>query len=577
MKKIAAYLLVIALAVTLVFSTGTTALAASIRTSVKISPSTLAGAGTVGVTVTITNNGDPISNVVLKYPSPTNTEVALDNLGTGNSAEHVNPNWAISEDMLNVPLQFMVYWTNADGTQSSGGTETFTIAKQESSVNVTGSAEANVREINKGDKVTFTFIMKNSGNVKVDTAYLNAPPIDNGAKIGKDFSLDPGSTKKMEYTVTVNESMEVKPVFTYTAGGQQYTLPLDTMSISVANAQTGAMTVAVDVDKTSVETGGKVKFNLRIDNTGSSALSGLSVTDFDGNAVTVSPTSLAPGERATGSVEIPIAQSGNYSFRVAAKDANGNNVNANSNSVAISVDGAAASAQPTDSTELGEIVMINVTIATNLPKPQEITAKFEVVNRVQEDLSNIVVSAIQGDTAKTMGTLESLAAGSSEMVEGLLNVQETGDYVFKVTAQLPDGRLGESQTDPITITVTGKAEEGMSSTMLGVIVVLIAIAAVAVILGVYISKQRKKGKAAKAAPKKPQPEQQISPNGRVRPPRYNSANGDEMDGRPESRRYQQRTQRVETIEPKPQAAPKPRPQQKPQSGPGTKYGDRNKF
>ncbi|HBU13034.1 MAG TPA: hypothetical protein DEB31_10045, partial [Clostridiales bacterium] len=543
MKKTVSYLLVILLAVTLAVSMGGAAFAAtgadSISTSVKISPASLTGAGTVNVTVTVTNTGPPISNVVLKYPSPTDTEVPLDAMATGETKERVDANWAISEDMLGRELKFMVYWTSQDGTQKSGSTQGFTIARQQSNLNVTGSASASAQQIKKGDKVKFNFSIKNAGNVRVDTGYLNAPPIEGGAQIGETFSLDPGSEKKMEYTVTVNESMNVQPVVTYTAAGQQYTLPLDTLGITVdASSQQGSFTVKASVNKSQVTQGGTVQFNLRVDNTGPSQLTGLAVKDFAGNTVPVSPTSLAPGEYATGLTELPVTASGSYSFRVTASDAAGNNLSATSNAVDITVDGdpaASPSGQPTSDTS--KMLKLNMSLPTeNIPVPTDITARIEVTNQSEQDISNIVVSAVDGDTAKTLSTLASLAAGQSNQMQGTIHLTEDVNYVFTVTGQLPDGTLVESSTASVPITTVPAEPEGISSALLGVIIILIAIAAVAVFLGIYLARQRKKNRERAAErTKNAQSGQQVSPSGRVRPPSMSAARRpapDDEEGRP---------------------------------------------
>ncbi len=99
--------MILTVILTLCFSYGGVALADdSITTSVKVSPSSLPSAGTANVTVTIKNNGDPISDVVLKYPSPTDTEIPIGNMATGDTQTHDNPSWNITDEMLGKSMAF---------------------------------------------------------------------------------------------------------------------------------------------------------------------------------------------------------------------------------------------------------------------------------------------------------------------------------------------------------------------------------------------------------------------------------------------------------------------------------------
>jgi uncharacterized repeat protein (TIGR01451 family) len=146
----------------------------------------------------------------------------------------------------------------------------------------------------------------------------------------------------MDYNVTINKDMEVKPVFTYAVNGQEQKLSLDPINIKVEeSAQTVTMSLSIDVDKTKVQSGDNVTFNITVKNTGTSQLDGLSVKDFDGNSVSLPTSSLSAGSSTAGSVSIPIAQTGNYTFSATAVGAGGQSVSQQSNSVAITLDGEA--------------------------------------------------------------------------------------------------------------------------------------------------------------------------------------------------------------------------------------------
>ncbi len=585
MRRKIAYVLAFVLIVAFTVSFGGTALADdSISTTVKVSPSSLPGPGTVSVTVTIKNNEDPITNVVLKYPSPTDSEISMGNLATGATQEHSNPTWNITDDMLNEPLAFTVFWTSVDGTQKSGNTDSFTIARQEQKIEVSGSANATPKEVNKGDMVKYTFSLTNQGNVKIDNAYLTAPPLKDGERIGNDFELDPGGTKEITYEIPMNESADVKPTFTYAVGGKQYTYDMNDIQIAVNDTQTASMSVTADVDTTSVDAGGTVTFNLYVKNNGTAEISNIAAKDSGGNPVTVSPTSLQPGETATGTSTQVVNQAGNYAFMVTAQDADGTELTTQSNSVPITIKEAEPSPtpEPTQSVDTARAIKVGVSFSSvkgdngaYIVQQGTLPMTLEVDNLTDQELSNIVVSEV--NHLGTLGTLSVLPGGEKSTFEKDVDMEESGQYTFKVVGQLPDGTEVSSQTDPITITVEAPETEN-NNWLLGLTVVLVAIAAVGIALGVYIYKHRKKANASKnpqqgqsQRAQRQQRPPQVSPSGRQRPQRY-GAEREQGDG-PPIHEYQERPrqQRVETVEPKARTAPKPK------NASGTKYGDRNKF
>ncbi len=589
-KRLIPYIVIMTLVLALCVGNGGTVLADdAITTSVQVSPASLPAAGTAHVTVTIKNNGDPISDVVLKYPSPTDTEISIGNMATGDTQTHDNPAWNITDAMFNTSMAFTVSWTSSDGTRKSGNTQAISIEKKDAVVKVTGTASASATEVNAGDKVKFTFSMKNEGTVKVDNAYLNAPPIDQGAQIGSNFSLDAGAVHNMDYNVTVNQNMEVKPVFTYAVNGQEQKLTLDTISIKVKEtAQTVAMSLTIDVDKAQVNSGDKVNFSVTVRNTGSSQLDGITVKDFDGNTVNMPTSSLSAGSSTAGSVAIPISTTGNYAFTATAVGAGGESVNQQSNAIAITLDGdAEPSPSASGAVNPNDAMRTDIKLSSDsLDAPGEVTMEVEVTNLTGDVLTELVV---RDDTIGTIGTAASVEAGETKTFEKTFHVEETTQFIFKTSAKLADGTDVETQI-PAQIVVRG-TDAGMPAWQVGLIVVIIAIAGVGVALALYIRNQKKKG-ATRGKPTRQRPEayrqrdREYSASGRERPQRY-QGQGQEEYGRPErpasarQESYQQRRRmQVETLEPKPKAPPEqpgPKGGGSGSGGSNVKFGDRNKF
>ncbi len=197
MKKIVAILLAAVLAVTLCISMSATAFAASsIKITASVSPGSLTGAGTVSVKVTVQNGSDgEINDVTVEFPdgdSENIGSIAAREPGTrSDTAGHV------SEDMLGTDRIFSASFTAEDRDTQTIKTNPLTISKEDSKAAASASASASEDSVESGERVTFTFSLKNEGNVTLEDASLTSP--DSGqfsdSQLHKTFTLEPGETK----------------------------------------------------------------------------------------------------------------------------------------------------------------------------------------------------------------------------------------------------------------------------------------------------------------------------------------------------------------------------------------------
>ena len=134
MKKIVSILLAAVLAVTLCISMSATALAAGkVTITASVSPSSLTGAGTVSVKVTVQNNTDSeISDVTVTFPGDDSENIG--SIPAGESKTRSDNEWNVSEDMLDTDLTFSAAFTDANGNTQTVRTESLTITKKESTV-----------------------------------------------------------------------------------------------------------------------------------------------------------------------------------------------------------------------------------------------------------------------------------------------------------------------------------------------------------------------------------------------------------------------------------------------------------
>ncbi|MEG0834459.1 MAG: hypothetical protein RR413_03345 [Christensenellaceae bacterium] len=570
MKKALSFIIVLALVITVVFSFGGVALAAdNVNLVVKVNPSSLAGPGDTSLYVQVQNGGDPIANVNINYPAPTSSVISLGNIPTGETRDHSNPNWTITEEMFSKDLTFTATFTSQDGTQKSVNA-TVNIAKKDPVVKVSGSSSAETKTAKSGDKVKFTFKFKNEGNVKIDNAYLKAPPLKGGDQLGDNFSLEPGETVTKTWAEPLTKDTTVNAVITYAVNGTQKTYEFEPVGVKVdAAAAAGGMSVSATADKQTVAAGESVNFTVNVQNTGTSDLKDLVVVDPSGTKLSMSETSLAKGASATGTASVAIAQTSNIAFNATAKDAAGNNINVQSNAVAITTGDAqpTASASAPATVDPKTVMKIDLDLSTNkLQKPGEVDFSIKLVNLSGQELKDVVVSE------KTLGVIGTLPTFNTaeESFDKKVMVEETTSYTIMATATMPDGTTIETQTPAFEVKIEkGGSVGGLGTGVVVLIIIICAIVAVAVILGVFIYKNKKHGGNQPRPPYgtssgKPRQQQGTSRPQGTRP---------QQSSRPQTSQNVRRPMSRETLEPRPQ----PRPASKPKSNGSGSYGDRNKF
>lgn len=594
MKKVLGLILVLALMLAGVLNAGMqTALATgrgAMTWGIVISPQALPGPGTVSVELRLTNTGELVRNVVIHYPDSDRT-VDLGDIPSGETETHTNRNWEITEEMLDTPLVFEISWESQNGSPHTYALDPVTIARSDTDIKVKAEARVDNVHVDEGDKVQFTFTFENEGNVDITDAYLVAAPLNNGEPLGDDFSVAPGETNTKTWSPTINQEITVRPVYTYTASGERHNIECDPITVRIGD--TGPeLRISIQSNINRVPPGGEVEFEVAIENTGTIEIDDITVRDSHGGSLTLSQTSLAPGASASGTETVRVDETTSYVFSVSGA-AQGEAVTAESTPIDITVDSALGTPVPAQNLDAASIVQIDVSVVTQVQRPGVVPLEVTVKNLSAEELTNIVVSAevtpqgaaqqaavpsleatasAAGMEQVTIGTLPRLAAGENQVIEGTLEVQQTANYIFRVSAEMPDGTLVTSETGSATIELRDSA--GLEMWQWIVIVAVAAAVLVAVIL--LIRARRKPATTTRKAPAKRASSQ--------KPPRPSSV-VTSTGSAAASQKYRE----AEKAKPKPapaadvkesrlaKAASKKQTTSKKAAAPQQRYGDRNKF
>lgn len=390
----------------------------SLSAQVQVSKSSLPGPGMVDLELTITNNGPDVTNVKITYPESGQT-VDLGDIATHDTKVHDDPRWEITESMLDTPLKFEVSWVSQDGTTRSGQTPAVTITQAAATVNVKAEAVADRLHVEEGEQVQFTFTFENTGNVDITDAYLEAPPLNGGERLGDDFSLEPGQTNTKTWKPTVNQEITVEPQYTYTVSGEEHTLTCDPITIRIGEEgqpEGGAFTISATANQNTVGIGGEVEFSIAVQNVGTTEISNVRVTNSNGDAAQLAQDSLAAGASATATQNVRFDQTQSITYTVTGTS-EGAPLTAESDPIQITVDPNMAVPTPTP-LDPSKIVEIDVSVVTQVTQAGPVPVDVTVRNLSDEELMNIVVSAVTGGASAGSAT-GTPGAGGAEGAAGL--------------------------------------------------------------------------------------------------------------------------------------------------------------
>ena len=266
------------------------ALADEVRIDITATPTELPDSGQVIFTFEITNyNADyPMKDVAISNNGVVCYELKNQPIPQSGSARDIKVPLNVSQSQIGKPISFVVTWTRNGEPMSQEAT--YTVLQAENpTISVTRTASTT--NAKPGDKVVLTYTVKNATKFDMSGITLIDENVSDTPILQLD-SLRASGTYSIDYTYTMgNESVTSTPLVTYTVNGKTKTFssidPMDLVMVLIQldlNVQQG------------VPTQSGVTFTIDAKNTGTQAISNISITDERLNAVSAAPFSLAPGE-----------------------------------------------------------------------------------------------------------------------------------------------------------------------------------------------------------------------------------------------------------------------------------------
>jgi uncharacterized membrane protein len=438
LKKYISAILIMTLALTTLLAgfAGATAQAAGVEFTVKPKTEVLVKGANVEFDIVITNkSGAPLSGYLIKYKAT--GDVVASDTATIADGDTVNSTFTmnVTDSMLDQTLVFVL--SSGDSLVEASAK----VAKKVLSIKLKVSASVNKEMADAGESVTFTFKVENQGEADITDIVVKAPSLNGGKALKDKFSLKAGSDSyTFTYKHTVTADVTATPSISYKANGvEQPTATLNPLTVTLGKRH---VEVKLSVDNNKPRAGEDVTFTLSIVNDGNVSYSDLKVT-MNGEAVSFPSSRLKPGESYQETYKRSFETATEVAFSITMKDQNGETRSVSSNAIKIEL--------PVDSSVVNE----KLKLVMNVDRPQLTSAgtiNFSgyVSNATEYELLDVEVSeATLGSIFRTA----SLQAGGQAAIEWPVDINETTDYIFSLTATDKDGNNYNITNEPITVNV----------------------------------------------------------------------------------------------------------------------------
>ena len=316
-----------------------------------------------------------------------------------------------------------------DDPKEVTATATVTAEKAEAKISVDKTAEP-MKDVEVGDEITYTVVVKNEGNVTVKSGELEDSLV---TLTGKTFELAPDETATFTYTYTVTQAdvdaQEIVNVVKANAKAVRGDDPkeaTDTVTVKTVPADpelTVTKTAKPDKD---VAVNDVIKYTVTVENTGNVTIKDIEVDDTLVD-LSVEPFTLAPGEVKTINYEYTVTQADVDAGHVKnAVTATGTNPGGEPTPGDDEIDVPTEPADPKIDVEKTSSKQQGVDLAEG----DTITYTVTVTNEGNVTLHDVkVVDELTGDT----WTVETLAPDATETFEATYTITAADDKAGTVT------------------------------------------------------------------------------------------------------------------------------------------------
>lgn len=456
-----------------------------------ISPSSLPeGGGTVTLSGTLENTtGEDIDTVTLTVGSY-QLEIN-DTIAAGGTRAFTMVDVPIAASEVGIELMLAIDWPTGTNTKA------FTVPEEEKTVDLAFTRTVDNQSVQSGDSVKLTYNLKNNGTATITNLKLTDSCVDGTILSG--LTLEPGDTKQVTSTITVTSETTSVPKAEYTANSVARTKSLESMTITIKNAD---LSVTATADKTDISAGETVTFTITIQNDSPVAVSNIKVTDDLGNIVrsstSIKATTGTTPKTADITYEIQMTTGRAVSFTITYPSGTGS-ATKTSDPILVNVTGLLPGVSPLD-------LQVSASPVAMASFPGEVTFTVTIQNTSGQAISSINVSEA---SLGNVGSIVTLAPGESQSLPPkTATLQAAGSFTFTATGADPTGTDIEPATAQVVVTSSvgtptpQTVEPEDTDTLSTLFIIMIVIVALIVLAGVtliilMIQERRSKGNGPK--------------------------------------------------------------------------------
>lgn len=402
---------------------GSAAMAASIN--VTSDPGALgAEGGSVQLSISIANDSEyAMENIAVSNNGTRFFETSGVIIAPGETTAF-SQSVSIPAAMLGQPIGFDIAWTeNGEQKYSSASVTVLNSGAGLAEAALSVSVKASSSQASRGESITLTYTITNSGITPVSGVSLTDKEIGGRQAMIGDITVEPGTPYVYIHEFTMGSSTVVSvPVVTYTgADGSTVTVTGSEKTLGMVNSR-----ISVSVTQGAASEEGQ-QFTIALTNNGNQRISKIKVTDELGNAVNSDAISLAIGESRTLTYTVPTTETRNVVFNISGIDATNTNYSDHTETYVVR--------KYIDPSLIG--ISFSAEVASPLDSAGSISLNFIVENTGSMDMQNLKLSESEYGL---LYMLESVPRGT-QTINQKMSVGSPRDLIFKLEIEDPSGNI----------------------------------------------------------------------------------------------------------------------------------------
>ncbi|MDR3051224.1 MAG: DUF11 domain-containing protein [Oscillospiraceae bacterium] len=419
-----------------------------ITVSASCSPKSLAGVGTVEVTVSVSNNADGDFTSTIELLDPNNEPVSWFgkvSLSNGQNKK-ASGSWRVTADQLAAGkiIYKLRYQALADAVGDAAPEKisktrsiSIGISKATPTAKLTADYTVSPTSASKGQTVTFTYTLSNTSNLDATNIQITNPNITDKTINIESIPAGGQETRSFNYTMG-SKTVKSKPRVTYRAAGSTKVQTITNMPQKTIELAKGGVIVNLKATgETTAAPGSKLDLTVTVTNNSNSTYSKVAISDPVLGEI-LSDKQIKPKDKLTATKSITIGQTADYAFTVTG-EAGKDKLNITSNIVhVIALD---------PSKMLYLEVSAESDVMTITEEPALVTFNISIKNVGATYAKDLLVAHGKTDIA----TIPSLAPGEEAVLSKLLRLSMKGKYMFTVSGLDEQGAKQNFDTNELMI------------------------------------------------------------------------------------------------------------------------------